>query len=54
MPQFERAVGPAIEESFRANHEAAHAENGPSLHIAWRVAVAAPHLQIPAKIVIIG
>jgi hypothetical protein len=35
------AVGPATEESPRANHEAAHAENGPSLHIASVVAVAA-------------
>ena len=49
MPQMSLAVGPAIEESPRANHEAAHAENGPSLHIASVVAVAAVQSHIPAK-----
>lgn len=50
----ELAVGPAIEESPRANHEPAHAENGPSLHIATMVTVAAVQSQIPARSGIIG
>jgi hypothetical protein len=50
----ELAVGPAIEESPRANHEAAHADNGPSLHIASVVAVAAVQSHIPARSGIIG
>jgi hypothetical protein len=48
------AVGPAIEKSPRANDEAAYAENGPSLHIASVVVVAAMWSRIPAKTGFIG